>query len=347
MTSLETTNYLSRLGETAERAGARDTTRVLQEITALFGTELSTLEATLTGLSRTDTPVHRSAGHLVAAGGKRLRPLSVLLAARVAGELTDATREIALVVELVHSATLLHDDVVDVGELRRGRPSARVLYGNAASVFAGDWLLVEALRRLARSAGAHAVESMLGVLREMLDAESLQLERRGTPTLSHETYLTIARGKTASLFRWGLGEGARTAGAPGDHVAALARFGEAFGVAFQIVDDTLDLVGDPAVVGKGALTDLLEGKATLPLILAAERAPSLATLVADTLAQGITDGAAAQIVEEIVRHGGLDAARREVELHTTTALACLRSLPPSDARELLEATVIALTARAS
>ena len=188
---------------------------------------------------------------------------------------------------------------------------------------------------------------MLGVLREMLDAESLQLERRGTPTLSHETYLTIARGKTASLFRWGLGEGARTAGAPGDHVAALARFGEAFGVAFQIVDDTLDLVGDPAVVGKGALTDLLEGKATLPLILAAERAPSLATLVADTLAQGITDGAAAQIVEEIVRHGGLDAARREVELHTTTALACLRSLPPSDARELLEATVIALTARAS
>ena len=155
--------------------------------------------------------------------------------------------------------------MVDVGERRRGEPTARVVYGNAASIFAGDWLLVAALRRIAAAGVEGVLDRMLAVIDEMIVAESIQLERRGNVAGAREDYFAIVEGKTAALFRWAMIAGARSAGLPPAAEAALERFGLHLGVAFQAVDDELDYADG---TGKDPLADLREGKVS---IAAAER----------------------------------------------------------------------------
>jgi len=236
------------------------------------------LEAIADGGSR-DLPVEKSVRHLLRLKGKRLRPMCVALAARVGQGFTPAARDIAISAELVHAATLLHDDVVDLGDKRRGEPTARMLYGNAASIFGGDWLLVEALRRIDAAGTPGVLADVLEVLREMLSAESLQLACRGRFDPNVAVYMKIVEGKTASLFRWALASGGRAGGLPLPGCRALAAYGERLGVAFQVIDDLLDVTGDPDALGKSLFADLREGKTTYPLLLALERDPKLAPTV--------------------------------------------------------------------
>jgi len=225
------------------------------------------------------TPAQASARHLLSQDGKRLRPIVVALAAHVGRGFNDAARTYAVAVELVHNATLLHDDVVDLGARRRGADAARVIYGNAASIFGGDWLLVEALCRIQRAGSAEVLTRMLDVIKEMVIAESMQLARRGKLDTSVTDYFHIVDGKTASLFRWAMFAGARAGGVSDEGCEALVDYGKKLGVAFQLVDDVLDVAGDPEATGKTLLADLGEGKMTYPLLCALERCPELVPLL--------------------------------------------------------------------
>src|SRR5258708_7986151 len=229
------------------------------------------MERGLDELDVRPTPMHESANRLVSSGGKRLRPLCVALAARLGTGFSETVRDLAIAAVLVHSATLLHDDVVDMGVKRRGADAARVIYGNAASIFAGDWLLVEALTRVQRAKMGDVTDRALSVLGEMLEAEALQLARRGKVSGTLDDYLAVARGKTASLFRWAMFAGARAGGLDAPRREALERFGELIGLAFQIVDDVLDIEGDAPLLGKNLFADIREGKLTFPLMKTLER----------------------------------------------------------------------------
>ncbi len=226
------------------------------------------------------TPAQASARHLLSQDGKRLRPIVVALAAHVGGRgFNDAARAYAVAVELVHNATLLHDDVVDLGARRRGADAARVIYGNAASIFGGDWLLVDALCRIQRAGSAEVLARMLDVIKEMVIAESMQLARRGKLDTTVSDYFHIVDGKTASLFRWAMFAGGRAGGVNDEGCEALVDYGKKLGIAFQLVDDVLDVAGDPETTGKALLVDLGEGKMTYPLLSALERCPELVPLL--------------------------------------------------------------------
>ncbi len=218
-------------GRGLERLGDR-----IAVLGALAGPDLAVVEAALGDLPRGPAVVLRGAAHLLDLGGKRLRPLCVALAARAGRGFSDEARELAVAVELIHSATLLHDDVVDDGDVRRGAATARRLYGNAASIFAGDWLLVEALRRVRQTKIPGVLERLLSVIAEMILAESAQLENRGRLQVDRALYLHIVEGKTAALFRWAMFAGARAGGLDERQCHALEGFGLDLGVAFQAVD---------------------------------------------------------------------------------------------------------------
>lgn len=314
----------------------------LAELAALSAGDLAATEQSLAALERGASLVSLSAHHLLDLGGKRLRPLCVALAAR-AGEGFGATaRELAVSVELVHAATLLHDDVVDLGETRRGAPAARALYGNAASIFAGDWLLVEALRRVRRAAIPGLLGRLLGVIEEMIFAESEQLEARGRVVPDRAAYFRVVEGKTAALFRWALYAGARSGGLPAPTCRALEEYGRHLGIAFQVVDDILDLRGDAGVVGKSLLGDLREGKMTFPLIVAVERRPDLAPFVA----RAATDSdAAATVVNALGETEAVETSLALAAQHVERARRLLDVLPESRAKAALETVADAALAR--
>ena len=183
----------------------------LAELRLWIAADLVDVDAALASLEPGDTPMHGAARHLLDLGGKRLRPLCVALAARAGSGFDRAARDLAVAAELVHSATLLHDDVVDLGDRRRGAPTARVIYGNIASIYAGDWLLVEALRRIRSTGHLDLLDRALDTLDQLLGAEALQLALRGTVP-ARSSYFEVVEGKTASLFRWAMAAGARAGG---------------------------------------------------------------------------------------------------------------------------------------
>jgi octaprenyl-diphosphate synthase len=347
---------IERLSSLCRDRGLGGLAARLGELSALAGGDLAAVEAALAA-AETERwrggprpMVVQAAAHLLDLGGKRLRPLCVALAARC-GEagFGEAARELAVAVELVHSATLLHDDVVDVGERRRGAPTARAVYGNAASIFAGDWLLVEALRRV-RGAGVDGVLGfLLDVIGEMILAESIQLERRGRLDPDRASWLRVVEGKTASLFRWAMYAGARAGRVDEAGAAALARYGQQLGVAFQAVDDLLDLTGSAATLGKALFTDLREGKMTYPMILAVEREPAILPRL-EALAAAL-DGEEAEaaetawLVEALERTGAVDGCRAFARARAAEAVGALEVLPPSESREALMTVALAAVDR--
>jgi octaprenyl-diphosphate synthase len=325
-----------------ERVGERGAHR-LAEVQEAFAADLAALDAALGAVVRDGpAPAALAATHLAAAGGKRVRPLLVLLSAACFGGGGAVARELALAAELVHLATLLHDDVVDDGDERRGVPAARRIYGNAVSVLAGDLLLTHALERTAAAAPA-VLPDLLRTLRRLVDGEVVQLRGRVELDLDERTHAAIVRDKTASLFAWAARAGARAAGAPEDAVQALGAFGEHVGLAFQLVDDALDYAGDARETGKSLLADVHEGKITLPLLRALALRPQLA---AELQAVRAGDGAAALRVAQSVRESGACAAvRDEARAHTREAIAALACVPEGRARELLAAVAEELTVR--
>jgi len=334
-----------------ERVGDRASSR-LAEVRAVVAREMAEVEALVGAhVERGVAPATDSARHLFEAGGKRVRPMAVLLsnacfAPRSSmSEAPETVRGLAAAAELVHMATLLHDDVIDDGDQRRGRPTSRRVWGNAVSVLAGDLLLVEALRLASRATPATWSE-LVGTLGRLVDGEVIQLRGRLAVSLDEATYFDVVRGKTASLFEWALRAGAREAGAPEPSLDALGAFGAHIGVAFQLVDDVLDYDGDEAATGKSMLADLHEGKVTLPLILAAKTDPALASLVAAVRACDDASAAAALTLASRVRaSGACDAVRSRAREETAKALAALETIPESRPRDVLADVARSLTAR--
>lgn len=317
--------------------------RRLADVQALLGDDLARLERALAEVGEDGTPpANHAALHLLGRGGKRVRPLALLLSAACFGPLPEAARELAVVVELVHSATLLHDDVVDEGDERRGAPAARRLWGNGISVLAGDLLLVNALERTAQHA-PELMSDLLATLRQLVDGEIVQLRGRLELDPSPDTYERILRGKTASLFAWATRTGARLGGATPAQQDALHCFGEELGIAFQLVDDVLDYDGEQS--GKTLLTDLAEGKVTLPLVLAVERQPEL--LSALRRIQAGDREPIAGVSAAVRSSGACDEVRRRARQHTDVAIESLAVVADGPARTLLESVALELSARAT
>jgi octaprenyl-diphosphate synthase len=241
--------------------------------------------------------------HLLQAGGKRLRPLLAVLAARA----SDAPIELAIAVgvagELIHTATLYHDDVVDDGRVRRGRPAARMVYGNGIVVLVGDFCLARALETVALTGSLPAVQSLAATVTEMAEGEVAQLERAGNPEASVDDYFRVIDRKTASLISWC----ARVGGGVGAKLdAALNRYGRALGRAFQIADDVLDCASSEDSAGKSVGRDIQEGKLTLPVLYACESDAALRALVRAKIGETAVSPADAASILGATRVGDAD-----------------------------------------
>ncbi len=300
----------------------------------------------LAAAARAPRELSPAARDLVRAGGKRVRPLLVLLASRAAapGRRARGRLALALVSELVHSATLLHDDVIDDGLTRRGQPAPRVAYGNGVSVLAGDWLLAASLDLALRSRAPGAVEALVRTLRQLVEGEARQIGLRGSAGFTPEDALEIARLKTGSLFAFCGEAGALAARAPEPVRRALREFGQRAGSAFQIADDLLDFEADAATLGKAVLADVAEGKPSLPLAIALKRLPPLRKELAELLGDAPEDRRRAFAVR-LGRTGALGEARRIAETERDAALEALEAVPESPTRELLAQVARALLSR--
>jgi octaprenyl-diphosphate synthase len=339
---------LSKLDAGALRGLRPERARTALDEVPRLTAELSALERELSCATEdAEGQLRAAARHLVGSGGKRIRPMLTLLSCGACGGDLASAIPFACAVELTHSATLLHDDVIDDGTMRRGQPASRVIWGNAVSVLSGDWLLTRALELIAAEPSrSAALPAFLATMRTLVEGEVLQLSLRGHFSAKEEEYVDVIRGKTASLFAWGASAGAWAAGARAPIAQALGRFGEGIGVAFQLVDDALDYASDPAVLGKRLGVDLLEGRATLPLIRACEKEPALRERLI-LVAQGKATPAsiASEVREAVDRTGGIEAARELAREQTHSALSALEGVPDGPYRRALREAAVSLTQR--
>ncbi|MEM6959743.1 MAG: polyprenyl synthetase family protein [Myxococcota bacterium] len=319
----------------------------LANLAELVRWDMAEVEKALKHVRGSERDVHQAAHHLLRTSGKRLRPICVALGARMGTGFSDAARELGVAVELVHCATLLHDDVVDQGDTRRGVAAARTVYGNAASIFAGDYLLIDALKRVRRVGVPGALERLLDIIDEMIAAESIQLESRGQIETSAERYFQIVEGKTAALFRWAMFAGARSGGLDDAASRRLEEYGRHLGMAFQLVDDLLDYVGDESKTGKALYADLREGKMTYPLLLARdrdERVRGILELALENDAE-LTDAARTLLRTALEETGALHDTRELALRHADDATAVLTTFDTGPARTALETVAEACVRR--
>ncbi|MBI2388881.1 MAG: polyprenyl synthetase family protein [Deltaproteobacteria bacterium] len=321
----------------------------LEDVTRALSVDLAWLSTALAdACDLGPSPGRETAAHLVGAGGKRVRPVAVLLSAAAAnglgGDRAGRARAVALASELVHSATLLHDDVIDDSHERRGRETARVVWGNAVSVLSGDLLLTHALEVVHPLGDGRILGDMLATMRKMVEGEILQLRGRASLDLSELTYERVVQGKTASLFAWACRSGARAVHGDERVASALGAYGAHVGVAFQIVDDLLDLVGDPRRTGKSLLADVREGKPTLPLLRAIARDATILERVRLVRENG-DEALAAEIAAAIVQSGAIDEVRARAMSESSRALSALDGVPRGAAREALARVAEDLAAR--
>ncbi len=278
------------------------------------------------------------ADHLIAGSAKRLRPLLTVAAARLAGARDDACLKLAAAVEFIHTATLLHDDVVDSSQLRRGRVAAHLIWGAPSSVLVGDFLFARAFELMVGARSMPALEILARASRVIAEGEVLQLTRAHDLDLSQEVYLEIIKAKTAELFAAAAEAGAVSAGASPDRCKALRRFGQDLGLAFQLVDDALDYSGDSETLGKNPGDDFREGKATLPLLLAMVRSgPAERDFWIRTIdRRDQTDADFERARELMVETGALDSTLDLAADHAANAKAALVDFPTNSWRPALE-----------
>lgn len=311
---------------------------------AAIARELDALERELRDPSwLPGTGAVKAAGeHVLQRRGKYLRARCVLTSAAM-GRVTPAAHAhaIALAVELIHAATLLHDDVIDEGILRRGAPAARVLHGDKASILGGDVLMVRASELLIDLGRKDIHAGFTQAMDDILHAEALQLAR-ARQALDESTYFAIIRGKTAALFRWACGSGASAAGLGEADIRALEVFGEHVGMAFQLMDDQLDVSGQADAMGKRPFADLLNGKWTYPALVVSRLLPAAGKLLEESLQDPAVledPSARSQVVAALSAPEVLAATRARAEEHIAQALEALQSAPPCPARDLLATLV--------
>lgn len=300
---------------------------VLKErVVGLIGPDLEACEAIIDQALASSVRLIRELGSYVTlAGGKRLRPILLLLCARLAGYRGPRAARLGCVVELLHTATLIHDDVVDQAPLRRGRPSANARWGDDASVLVGDHLYSKSFSLLVEDGDRGVMEALARATVSMTEAEVFQLERKRDGRTSEADYLRIITQKTASFISACCRIGGILGGQDGERVGALAAYGESLGIAFQIADDSLDFVADEARLGKAIGADLREGKRTLPLIVTLERAAPEERATIQELLVGTTlgDGGLGVIRRLVEKHGGVPYALHQARGYAARAKARL------------------------
>lgn len=275
--------------------------------------------------------------HLVEAGGKRLRPMLTLAAARMLGYQGDHHVRLAATVEFIHTATLLHDDVVDESAQRRGRPTANLLWDNKSSVLVGDYLFSRSFQLMVETGSLRVLDILSNASATIAEGEVLQLSAAQDLRTDETIYMKVIRGKTAALFSAATEVGGVIAGAPEDQVRALFNYGDALGIAFQIVDDLLDYGGTSTVIGKNTGDDFRERKLTLPVIKAVAKASAEERdFWRRVIEKGDQrDGDLGHAMKLMERHGTMEATRDEALAWAATARNALTALPPHALRDML------------
>jgi octaprenyl-diphosphate synthase len=308
----------------------------LNDIRALVATDLAAVDAEIRRQLASDVLlVNQVAEYIVGGGGKRLRPLLVVLAARAAGARGAAQVPAAALIEFIHTATLLHDDVVDDSARRRGRETANEAFGNPASVLVGDFLYSRAFQMMASLDSAAVIRVMADATNTIAAGEVMQLMNSGDPDTTEVRYMEVIYRKTARLFEAGAQIAAIIAGAPEPVEAALTRYGKHLGIAFQLIDDALDYRGDAEELGKNIGDDLAEGKPTLPLIHALRHAGAReAAMIRRAIEGGGTEEQ--QSIRTVIENtGGLDYTAELAGREVGKALAALADVPASPYRDAL------------
>ena len=302
-------------------------------------------------LSRADSHVDmvpELARYLIESGGKRLRPMLTVAASMLFARGTGTAINFAAAVEFMHNATLLHDDVVDDSDMRRGKPAARMVWGNKASILVGDFLLGQAFMMMVETGDIASLGVLSAASAVMAEGEVFQLAKTGDLTTTPEDYAEVIRAKTAVLFQAACEVGAMSGGADDAGRKALGTYGLELGKAFQLVDDALDYGGQSGTLGKNVGDDLREGKMTLPIILAlAEGTPAERDII--TSALGVADASDEQVQAVVVvmeRHKTLARTLEQADAHALAAQDALATLPDSPMRNLLSDVVEFSVARA-
>ena len=273
--------------------------------------------------------------HLVNAGGKRLRPMLCLAAAAMTGEAAGHDVRLAATVEFIHTATLLHDDVVDDARQRRGRPTANLLWDNTSSVLVGDYLFARAFQLMVECGSLRVLDILSDAAATIAEGEVLQLTAQRNLGVDGETYIRIARGKTAALFAAACEAGALVAGADDARAAAFRAYGDALGIAFQIADDLLDYAGDSTATGKAVGGDLSEGKMTLPVIRSVATGEDRAFWERVVARGDLREGDLDEALAIFARHGALEATRQEALAWSARARDALSEVAPGPLRDAL------------
>ena len=309
------------------------------EVTDLLREDLSAIELEFAAQSASPVAVVTDiAQYLIAGGGKRLRPSLLLLSAKALGCESHSRIRLGAVVEMLHTATLVHDDIIDEADTRRGRPSSNTTWGNSKCVLAGDWLYMQSFRTALEERNFRVLDLLISLTQQMVEGELLQTEKLGH-LINEEEYFDLIYRKTACLFKVSMQLGAAIAD-PRETPAfdrELGEYGRNLGLAFQIVDDVLDLTATEDVLGKPVASDLREGKATLAVIHALERGTgadreAIRTVLADRSFRRVSHR---EILEILHRHGSLDYARDTACAYAEAARLSIADLPVSEAQRAL------------
>lgn len=307
------------------------------EVFDLLRDDLAAIEREFAKQSASDVAVITDiAQYLIAGGGKRIRPLLLLLSAKALGCTSHSRIRMGAVVEMLHTATLVHDDIIDEAELRRGRPSSNTTWGNSKCVLAGDWLYMQAFARSIEERNFHVLDLLISLTQQMVEGELLQIEKLGH-LINEEEYFDLIFRKTACLFKVSTQLGAAITNATSIVEGQLGEYGRNLGLAFQIVDDVLDLTAAEDVLGKPVASDLREGKATLAVIHALERGTgadreAIRTVLADRSFKNVSHP---EILEILHRHGSIDYAMDTACAYAEAARLSIADLPASEAKRAL------------
>ncbi len=310
----------------------------MERLEAAFADDLARVNALI--LERMQSPVGMIpdlAAHLVSAGGKRLRPLITLASADLAGYGGDAHIKLAAAVEFIHSATLLHDDIVDGSPLRRGKPAANRVWGNSASVLVGDFLFARAFNLMVESERLRVLDILANASSIIAEGEVRQLAAIANLDMSESEYMQIIEAKTAELFASAARVSAVIANLPQEQELALDRYGRELGLAFQLVDDALDYAGTAGALGKAVGDDFREGKLTMPVAKALQAGTAEEAAFWRRVFQKPSrdDDDLAQAMALITRHQAVPATLDQARMHSRNAREALHVFPASDTRTLL------------
>ncbi len=308
----------------------------IQSILAPIAEDMREVDASIRQNLMSEVPlINAISGYIISAGGKRLRPALLLLIAKAHGYCGPHHHTLAAVVELIHTATLLHDDVVDESDLRRGRKTSNAAFGNAASVLAGDFLYSRAFQMMVTTGNLRVLQILADATNVIAEGEVLQLLNMHDPDIGIERYLQVIGYKTATLFEAAARIGTVLAGVGAEQEAAAAAYGRAIGTAFQLIDDALDYSGEAGDMGKNVGDDLREGKPTLPLIVAMQRGSQVEReFIENAIRHGETESMP-QILQIVQRCGALAAVHETAQAELNRAQALLTGLQATPEREAL------------